>query len=369
MTMTPLELCRNRAADNDASADIWDDTALIEAYDKAISAIKSGGKTNSPKSKGGGKNRKQQYSKKKDSKNNAIDQWHIGDGCRAVYSEDDLIYDAVIISIDSKSNTCTVKFCGYGNTEEQNLNDLLPPMSKKSSKVTGSYSDWQESSGFTNGENEMEWTGGGESPVRWQISDLCLAPEYPTQHLHEAVINSFPTPYTCKVTFLRSRQRQSVDISALKSSCPTRHPRHHHPYMSDQRNPLSGSSFPSYPFSSNCQSSMNFFPTAPPPPIPPSLLSHQWTMPSPSGFQSSSNSFPFAPMPPPPAPVNNSDVSHDNDTLASMLMAWYLSGYHTGYYQATQNLRHESSARSSDAQVSTTDSDINKKQPSQPSET
>lgn len=74
-------------------------------------------------------------------------------------------------------------------------------------------------------------------------------------------------------------------------------------------------------------------------------------------------------MPPPPAPVNNSDVSHDNDTLASMLMAWYLSGYHTGYYQATQNLRHESSARSSDAQVSTTDSDINKKQPSQPSET
>ena len=38
-------------------------------------------------------------------------------------------------------------------------------------------------------------------------------------------------------------------------------------------------------------------------------------------------------MPPPPAPVNNSDISHDNDALASMLMAWYLSGYHTGYYQ------------------------------------
>ena len=43
--------------------------------------------------------------------------------------------------------------------------------------------------------------------------------------------------------------------------------------------------------------------------------------------------FPSAPMPPPPAPVNSSDVSHDNDALASMLMAWYLSGYHTGYYQ------------------------------------
>ena len=40
-------------------------------------------------------------------------------------------------------------------------------------------------------------------------------------------------------------------------------------------------------------------------------------------------------MPPPPAPVNSSDIGHDNDALASMLMAWYLSGYHTGYYQVS----------------------------------
>lgn len=46
--------------------------------------------------------------------------------------------------------------------------------------------------------------------------------------------------------------------------------------------------------------------------------------------------FQFAPMPPPPAPVNSSDVSHDNDALASMLMAWYLSGYHTGYFQVSR---------------------------------
>lgn len=53
----------------------------------------------------------------------------------------------------------------------------------------------------------MDWTSGAPSPVRWQVSDLCFAPEQPSQHLHEAVINSFPTAYTCKVTFLRSRQR------------------------------------------------------------------------------------------------------------------------------------------------------------------
>ena len=50
--------------------------------------------------------------------------------------------------------------------------------------------------------------------------------------------------------------------------------------------------------------------------------------------------FPFAPMPPPPAPVNSNDVSHDSDALASMLMAWYLSGYHTGYYQVSNHSVH-----------------------------
>ena len=65
-----------------------------------------------------------------------IFQWHVGDNCRAVYSEDELIYDAVIISLDASSNTYIVRFCGYGNKEEQNLDDLLPPLSKKRWKVS-----------------------------------------------------------------------------------------------------------------------------------------------------------------------------------------------------------------------------------------
>ena len=77
-------------------------------------------------------------------------QWHIGDSCRAVYSEDELIYDAVIISLDESSNTCVVRFCGYGNEEEQNLDDLLPPLSKKdgkSARQNGNQSGWPASPG------------------------------------------------------------------------------------------------------------------------------------------------------------------------------------------------------------------------------
>ncbi|CAH1253275.1 SMN2 [Branchiostoma lanceolatum] len=36
------------------------------------------------------------------------------------------------------------------------------------------------------------------------------------------------------------------------------------------------------------------------------------------------------PLPPPPAVT---DGLEDDDSLACMLMAWYMSGYHTGYYQ------------------------------------
>lgn len=38
-------------------------------------------------------------------------------------------------------------------------------------------------------------------------------------------------------------------------------------------------------------------------------------------------------MPPPPPPVDDDVMDGDNEAMCSMLMAWYMSGYHTGYYQ------------------------------------
>ena len=53
-------------------------------------------------------------------------KWQVGDTCAAVFTEDELIYDAVILSIDKESNTCFVRYDYYGNKEEQYLDDLLP---------------------------------------------------------------------------------------------------------------------------------------------------------------------------------------------------------------------------------------------------
>ncbi|NXI55233.1 SMN protein, partial [Chloroceryle aenea] len=43
--------------------------------------------------------------------------------------------------------------------------------------------------------------------------------------------------------------------------------------------------------------------------------------------------FPAGPMLiPPPPPSIRADSPEDNEALGSMLIAWYMSGYHTGYY-------------------------------------
>lgn len=53
-------------------------------------------------------------------------QWQVGDACRAVWSEDGLLYPATVRSVDAAAGTCLVEFDGYGNQEEQALEDLLP---------------------------------------------------------------------------------------------------------------------------------------------------------------------------------------------------------------------------------------------------
>lgn len=53
-------------------------------------------------------------------------QWHVGDLCQAVFSEDGLIYNAEIIEMFDHNNTCVVRYMDYGNEEEQYLTDLLP---------------------------------------------------------------------------------------------------------------------------------------------------------------------------------------------------------------------------------------------------
>lgn len=59
-----------------------------------------------------------------------VSQWQVGDSCCAYWSEDGQLYAATISSIDQNRGTCVVLFTGYGNEEEQNLEDLLSEISE-----------------------------------------------------------------------------------------------------------------------------------------------------------------------------------------------------------------------------------------------
>ncbi|XP_064591620.1 survival motor neuron protein [Zonotrichia leucophrys gambelii] len=265
--MADAVLFRRGTGQSDDS-DIWDDTALIKAYDKAVASFKNALKNGECSEASDTQEqslvikRKNHRKIRNNNKSNtaALKQWKVGDSCSAVWSEDGNLYLATIASINQKRGTCVVTYTGYGNREEQNLSDLLPPTSDETVNAMGH-----------SGENENE------------------------------------TPY-------------STDESEKSSQLP--------------RN------------KSNCtkarSSPQNLrFPTPPPPApglgrsgskfkAPPSVLSC-WPPPFPPG----------PPLIPPPPPPMRPESAEDDEALGSMLIAWYMSGYHTGYYLGLKQSRTE----------------------------
>ncbi|KAM7416531.1 hypothetical protein PAMA_018538 [Pampus argenteus] len=117
-------------------SDIWDDTALIKAYDKAVASFKTAlkGETEPQTSKEEHPGKKRKNNKKNQSRKRTNappdKEWEVGDDCSAYWSEDGQLYAATISSIDKMKGTCIVVFTGYGNEEEQNLEDLLSEISE-----------------------------------------------------------------------------------------------------------------------------------------------------------------------------------------------------------------------------------------------
>lgn len=94
--------------------DVWDDTLLIEAYDKAVQLAHEEVLRNMQTSE-----------KTKDtSKMKKKTKWNVGDKCRCEYSEDHKYYEADIIDIIEDVEMCIVKYIGYENEEKVPLHKL-----------------------------------------------------------------------------------------------------------------------------------------------------------------------------------------------------------------------------------------------------
>ncbi|XP_048788053.1 survival motor neuron protein [Lagopus muta] len=246
-----------RGAGQSDDSDMWDDTALIKAYDKAVASFKNALK-NGDCAEPSDKQEQRPGMKRKNSKKNRnrnksngvpLKQWKVGDCCNAVWSEDGNVYPATIVSINLKRGTCVVTYTGYGNKEEQNLADLLPPASDETNENESPYSTDESEKSSQSHQNENNCTKERFSPKNLRFPK---PPTPPGLGRHESKFRTLPPFLSC------------------------------------------------------------------------------WLPPFPAGP-------PLIPPPPPMGP----DSPEDDEALGSMLIAWYMSGYHTGYYLGLKQSRME----------------------------
>ncbi|KAI4504236.1 hypothetical protein M0802_000707 [Mischocyttarus mexicanus] len=224
---------------------VWDDAALIKAYDRAINLAKEevsmriGIDYPCTTSKSKDQQQKQSRTANKQKK-----KWCIGSPCRAVYSEDGEFYEATITKIYDYYGTCIVKFIGYDNSEKVELCSLL------------------ESNGL-------------QSQIAQQKDALA-------QKCYEESMNRSESDSDCNTKNVNRIANEKMEFD------------------SEQREPKiyvdSGPSVNSF---------LNMMPPAPP--LPPQLM---------------------AKLP-----------ENDTDALSSMLMSWYISGFHTGYYHGLKHAK------------------------------
>lgn len=260
--------------------EIWDDSALIDAYDKAVrkakSMIKERQKNNSTSGSVGGsssagdapklsRNRGRHKGNPKEKSSKYKIKWQVGDRCRALYS-DGLLYEADVLSVNPEVGSCDVQFYGYGNSESVLTKDIYQSL--------------------------------GEQARQFQLSQAQLAVKENEQKNHKR----HRSPYRHNKNDETSKGSNSSTTNKWPHGCHEKFPSSH--YM------------PSEPVSEAHSHHQRFSQPSNLPSWIPSCLTNASSM---------------IPPPPPHPPFDN--MEEDEDALSSMLMAWYMSGYHTGYYQ------------------------------------
>ncbi|XP_072039245.1 uncharacterized protein [Amphiura filiformis] len=341
---------KTESAGNDS--DIWDDTALIKAYDKAINSLKGGGGQSADGDVLDGKNKikSSKHSKKCKKKKRRKNKWKVGDHCQAVFSEDGQLYDAVIKSINYKSATCWVTYAGYGNEEEHHIADLLESgdIDNCASAQENDYEDSMDYSEYSHHTPHHPGMAGSDRPSSRGSQQQYIRTAYPGW-LPPSPFHMSPFPPPPPVWGMAPYQTVSC-IAIYKNRLPWLATSLSISYftISSSTSSMGNGSIsivvlplyirtaypgwlPPSPF--------HMSPFPPPPPVwgmAPYQTPQLGQSTLPAGFpfvhmpNSSNTSMGLPAVPPPPAP----DVDDADDSgIHSMLMAWYMSGYHTGYYQ------------------------------------
>ncbi|XP_028260615.1 survival motor neuron protein-like isoform X2 [Parambassis ranga] len=114
-------------------------------------------------------------------------KWEVGAQCRAVWSEDGQVYQATVVSVDAER--CRVRFSGYGNEEEVELSTLQSPDAAP----------------------QME------NPQDWRPGSRCRAVYSEDGLVYPAVV-LWVTGQRCRVRFDDYNNEEEQDVSSLL--CP-----------------------------------------------------------------------------------------------------------------------------------------------------
>ncbi|XP_057364432.1 survival motor neuron protein-like [Daphnia carinata] len=114
----------------DSHEDVWDDTALIQAYDRAVNLAKERVASQLSLEDGNPKSTTSDVSDEEQSESPSKStkkwNWGVGEDVRSVYSEDGKEYEATIMKINQTDSSCLIKYLGYENEEVVFLRDLKP---------------------------------------------------------------------------------------------------------------------------------------------------------------------------------------------------------------------------------------------------
>ena len=256
----------------------------------------------------------------------AGDEYRLGDWCRAHWSEDQMVYEATVKSVDRKRGTAQVEFVGFGNIEVKQLEDLY--MSKGEERRLE--------------QEEFCQAGDLKEDIREEDLQNLLIKNCPdllanfegasasVLDFDNLVIDEEPKEKKEKKEKKKGKEKKEKVKEASKASVVKTEPGQFvppNPFPSLPTPTLGNMfppQFPSYP-------GLPQFPGMASPFLPPGPpLQSPWQPPSLPLYGDGGP----ASLPPPPAlpPQLESSVGPE---LHSLLLSWYLAGYHTGLYQGT----------------------------------
>jgi len=290
--------------------EIWDDSALIEAYDRALSKARvelgmTGG--------GDAKSRASQPAR--------ATGWRPGDHCVAEYTEDGLPYEAVILSVDGLS--CELEFGGYGNRQLTPLGSLAPSGGQKARRRQQRQAERDAAAEDVEGEEEEESEEREEGEqAETEPREAGAEQRWGAAERAEAARQPPPVPGGGELPPPREHRPWGCPPGAWYPEQSAWGPSGHAHGMGRHPGAWRPEDSGWGPGPDSWGQGPQYGPYGPPP-------QHG---PPPPGYRSQ-----FGPaFPPPPPPVMD---RQDPELMANLLMSWYLSGYYTGLYQGRQGRR------------------------------